>query len=95
MRHVLLRPNGLRTDLDIDKALHTGCLWVSLPRTRVTRHGRAGRCVGRYRLLEPLAELDGHPHRARAARIAAVTRIARVRYRTTELGPLGAVRISG
>jgi hypothetical protein len=31
MRHVLLRPKGLRTDLDIDKALRTACLWVSLP----------------------------------------------------------------
>lgn len=29
MRHVLLRANGLRTDLDIDKALRTAGLWVA------------------------------------------------------------------
>ena len=30
MRHVLLRANGLRTDLDIDQALRTAGLWVAL-----------------------------------------------------------------
>ncbi|HEX9641751.1 MAG TPA: hypothetical protein VGB13_10620, partial [Candidatus Krumholzibacteria bacterium] len=29
MQHVLLRANGLRTDLDIDKALRTAGLWVA------------------------------------------------------------------
>ena len=37
MRHVLLRANGLRTDLDIDQALRTAGLWVALENRRPER----------------------------------------------------------
>ena len=49
MRHVLLRANGLGTDLDIENALRTARLWV-VPEEREPEYLSAGRIV-------PLAQL--------------------------------------
>jgi len=64
MRHVLLRANGLRTDLDIENALRSASIWVA-PEDRESTYTSTGRIV-------PLAQLwlllnPTHSKRALAA----------------------------